>query len=333
MSLTSTTPKTKFNLQRVHALQSFRDRHPDVQVDASRDKGAVSLRGLPEALARAKNDLLSIQLESETRVLIGRQASAILVGKSGSTINRLVEEHQVTIDVSETGDDVFTATVIGNPVAAAMTEIDAILESNKAISTSITVDSIVRNTLLADAGAPIKALQKSVNEAIKDIGSGIQLSFAKEGKDHVLVVKGRRAAVLIAKELVVETIAKIQASLVIMTVDPFIIPKIIGKGGETINKLKNGKVVNIEVDKVSGRILIQSEDEAEVKRVEEAVNDIVAKNQINRITLSASSAKPMFRELVRSEKRDEINQLVWMGLDDDASAIILRGTRENVSQL
>lgn len=328
-------PRNNDNTQRITAFQKFREKHSDVQIDASRDKGTVALRGLPDPLARAKSDLVEYDasLVSETRVLIGRQDSAIIVGKSGSTINRLVEKYQVTIDVSETGDDVFTVTVSGpNDVSKAMQEIDTILEDNKGISEEITVDSIVRNTLLTNTGAPIKALQKKVNGAVKEIGGGIQLSFAKgSSKSNVLVIKGRRAAVIIAKEMVTDMITKIEESLVSMNVDPFIVPKIIGKGGETIKKLKNGKVVNIEVDKATGRIVIQSQDEDEVKRVEEEVKAIVAKNQIVRIKLSASSAKPLFRELVRSNKRDEINKAVWMGLDDEAATIILRGTREKVS--
>jgi hypothetical protein len=313
-------------------LADFRNDHPDVQIEANRDKGFISLRGPPDAVQLCKNELLHFALKSETRILVGRE-SAIVVGRSGATINRLVESHRVTIDVSETGEDVFTCTIIGPMVDAAVAEIDAILQANKDVTEEIAVDQIVRNTLLTDNGIPIKQLQKQVNEAVKDIaGGGIQLTFSKGDTSNVksvLIIKGRQAVMETAKKIVLEFLEKVQASLVTIDVDPFIVAKIIGKGGEIIKKLKNGKVVNIEVDKVLGRVVIQSQDDSEVNRVEAEVRSIMAENQIVRIPLPA--ARLIFRELVRSEKKDEINSLVWMGLDDDASSLILRGTRENVS--
>ena len=313
-------------------MTDFRNHHTDVQIEASRDKGVISLRGPPDAVQLCKNELLHFTLKSETRILVGRE-SAIVVGRSGATINRLVESHRVTIDVSETGEDVFTCTIIGPTVDAAVAEIDAIIQANKDVTQEVVVDQIVRNTLLTDNGIPIKHLQKQVNDAVKDIaGGGVQLTFSKGDSSNVksvLIIKGRQAVMETAKEMVLEFLVKVQASLVTIDVDPFIVAKIIGKGGEIIKKLKNGKVVNIEVDKVLGRVVIQSQDDCEVKRVEAEVRSIMAENQIVRIQLPA--ARSMFRDLVRSDKKDEINALVWMGLDDDTSSIVLRGTRENVS--
>jgi len=323
-----------FTTKHVNVLSHFRERHPDLQVEAYREKGTISFRGLPETIARAKLDLLDLKLFSETRTLIGRESSFV-VGKNGRTINRLVEKHQVTIDVSETEDEVFTATVSGpqNNIDAAILEINELLESNKEITDQIMVDSIVRNTLLTDSGAPIKGLQKECSEAIREIGGGIQLNFRKEDEKSFLVIKGRQAAVVIAKQMVSKRIGKIQASLVAIHVDPFIVPKVIGKGGETIKRIKNGKLVNIDVDKTSGRIVIQSQDNEEVTRVEIEINKIVAENQIERIQLLPSTGKAIFRELVRSSIRDEINSLVWMGFDDETSSIIIRGVRKNVDKI
>lgn len=303
-------------------------------MDAFRDKGIISLRGLSNAVQAAKAELQTVSLESDTRILIGRE-SAIVVGKAGSTINRLTETHKVVIDVSETGDDVFACKVIGPAlcVEACITEIDQVMEANKDIVETVIVDSIVRNTLLTDQGSPIKALQKKVNAGNGGGGGGIQLSFAKDGDNtHILQVKGRRAAVGPAKELVEATVQQIQSSLVTLQVDPFIVPKIIGKGGDTIKKLKGGdKTVNIEVDKTTGRVVIQSQDKAQVERVQDAIQVILDENQIERIALSPSTIKPLFRELIRSPQRNEINALVWMGMSEESSTIILRGTRENVS--
>jgi polyribonucleotide nucleotidyltransferase len=289
----------------------------------------VQLRGPPEHVRLAKLDLEQMKLEQETRILVGKE-SGILVGKQGSTIQALEEKHQVTIDISETGEDVYTCTIVGPSVASAVEAVDALLQANQDFSVEILVDPIVRNTLLTDSGAPIKKLQKEVNEKVK-IGM-IQLTFVKDEDDkHALVVKGRRAAVELAKALVSDEIARIEASLVTINVDPLIIPKIIGKGGETIKKLKGDGAVNIDVDKTLGKVLIQSTSLEQVKRVEEEINQLLEENRLAKIELNPATAKTLYRELSRSTKREEINKLAWMGLDDDSSTIIVRGTQENVS--
>lgn len=254
------------------------------------------------------------------------------MGKSGATINRLVETHKVTINVSETGSEVFMCTIIGLDVDAAVAELDTILQANKEVTEEVFVGQTVRNTLLTSGGAPMKQLREKIAVAVKDIPGGrIQLSFNNaEGSDDksVLIMKGRYAAMEIAKPVVMEVLEKVQASLITIDIDPLVVPQIIGKGGETIKKLKNGKLVNIEVFKIFGRVVIQSQDDSEAKRVEEEIRLILEQNQVVRI--QASFARATFRELMRSDKKDEINSSVWIGLDEGSSSIVLRGTRENV---
>lgn len=313
-------------------MTAFREKHPEVKIDAQREKGVITIRGLPEAISRTKSDLLETELASETRILVGRESSVIF-GKSRSTMNRLIEKHQVNIDVSETGHDVFTAKIIGPPdnIKTACNEIDELLESHKDVTDQLKVDAIVRNSLLTDSGAPIKKLQKECSELTRDMGGSIQLNFKKDEEGSVLVIKGKRAAVDIAKGIISERIQKIQSTLVTINIDPFIVPKVIGKGGETIKKLQSGKSVNIDVDRLSGRITIQSHEDDELKKVQAQIMKIIDENQIERIQLLPSTAKNLFRELIHSDIRDKINTLVWMGLDDEKSTIIIRGARDNVS--
>jgi polyribonucleotide nucleotidyltransferase len=309
-------------------MADFKMMHPFVQIEASREKRVVTLRGPPEDVKRCQHDLLTFVLQKETRILIGRESS-LIVGKGGATINRLVETHKVVIDVTETGEDVFTCTIAGPSVDSAVAEIDSILNANKEVTESIHVDAIMRNTLLTDSGAPIKQLQKTVNDAVKEIaGGGIQLNFSKEDRS-ILVIKGRHVAMETARKIINDFLEKVQSSLVTIDVDPFAISQLIGKGGETIKKIKGDGVVNIEVDKALGRVTIQSQDDEEVKRVESAIKSILESNNVVRIP--ASCARLVFRELLRNDKKNEINAKVWMGLDEDTSTIVLRGTRENVS--
>ena len=223
-------------------MADFRSTHSDLQIEASREKGVISIRGDPEAVELCKEELLHFPLKSETRVLVGRE-SALIVGRSGATINRLVETYKVNIDVSEKGSDLFMCTIIGPDVEGAVAEIDSIMLANKEMSEEIVVDNIVRNTLLTDGGAPMKQLQKQIVEAVQEGGGGgILLSFKNKAGDNdeksVLVVKCKHGIMETAIELVSTFLAKIEASLVTIDVDPFVVPMIIGKGGETIKNIK-----------------------------------------------------------------------------------------------
>lgn len=313
-------------------MAEIRKAHPNVQVDAIRDKKIVALRGLPEHVSRARQDLMNLHLTKKSRTVSGKE-SAIVVGKGGSSINKLVESHEVSIDVDACGDDMFTVAVVGpaERVESALEEIDEILRANKDVVFDLNVDQVVRNTMLSDSGAPIKKLQKDVNEQVTGKGL-IMLSFNKDasGDQATLLIKGRLAAVTEAKDLVEAAVQKVKDSLITINVDSFVVPKLIGKGGETIKKIRGGNNVTVEVDKAAGRVVIHSPDDAEAQRVAAEINALLEENQLRRIDYDPALVRKIFMDL-RFKHKTEIAELVWMGLDDDASQIVLRGTAENVS--
>ena len=327
----------RFSHQRVTALGDIRKAHPGVTIEPVREKKLVQLRGLQQDVTAAKVALLMLDLVSRIQRLVGKEYANI-VGKGGSTINKLVDDHQVMIDVDEVQDDEWLATITGplTNVEECMVSINTVLAMNRDVVDSIAVDAIIRNTLLADAGAPIKKWQVQVNEKVTSIGGFVMLTFAKEPTTDnkvALMIKGRFSSVNVAKEMVRELIAKLQEALVIIDVDPFVVPRIIGKGGEIIKNIKDGKSIIIDVDKTLGRIVIHSQDQDEVKRVEAEINAIIKENQIARIGFQHSIAKSMFREISRSEHKATISALVWTGLDEESGEVILRGTKENVSSM
>lgn len=320
--------------QSISALAELKNIHSDVQMDAVRDKGFVYLRGLPENVARAKEELLHMEMTSNKRTVSGKEAG-LLVGKRGVTVNRLVEEHDVAIDIDETGDDVWTATIVGpaEKVESACQEIDGLMEANRDCTFEVPVDQIVRNTLLTDSGAPIKKLQKDINAKVTNKGT-IFLSLSKNsGAACNLLIRGRLGVVAEAKAYVEEAVKQINDSLVTIDVDPFVIPKLIGKGGETIKKMKNGTSVNIEVNKKAGRVVIQCQDAGEVQRVAQEVEKILHENQLLRIDYDPALVKKVFMNFLRSKQKEEMGNIVWLGMDDSAGHIVLRGTPENVSPL
>lgn len=306
-------------------------------MEPNRSKKHVSLRGLPEHVDAAKKALEALDLVSHTRHLVGKEYATV-VGKAGATINTFVDDHQVTIDVAEVSNEEWLATVTGPPsnVDACLVDIERVLAMNKDAVEMIPVDAIVRNALLSESGALIKKIQSEVNEQVKSIGGQVIVNLSKDQDDNnkaSVVIKGRYASVAVAKDMVNDMINNVHKSVIVINVDTFIIPRIIGKGGETIKKLKDGKAVNIEVDKFTGRVVIQSANRDEAQRVEGEVNAIVLENQLVRIDFQPTVAKSMLREITQSDIKTKITELVWFGLDEDTNQIILRGPRNKVSAL
>jgi len=324
--------------KRINAMADLRKAHPKVTMDVIHDKKHVQLRGLSQDVMAAKVALLMLDLVSKTRQLVRKEYS-IVVGKAGVTINKFVDDHQVAIHVEDISDDEWIATITGPPanVNLCLQDIEQVLALNKEVVESLVVDNISRNILLSDSGAPIKKLQADINEKVKSLGIGgmVHITFDKEHTtEHkdVVLVKGRASAVAVAKEMIQATISQMKNAVVVISIDPFIVPRIIGKGGETIKKLKNGKAVNIEVDKEAGTIMIQSQNAAEIQRVETEINDIVKENQLERIDFQPTVVRAMVREISRSEHKTKLADLVWMGVDDETDQIVLRGTREQLDE-
>ena len=84
-------------------FSNLQGRHPDVVFDLSKETRSIKLRGREEFVNPAKEDLMNVDVKLETLVISAREAS-LIVGKGGKTINRLVDEHNVGIQVENQKD-------------------------------------------------------------------------------------------------------------------------------------------------------------------------------------------------------------------------------------
>ena len=315
-------------------MKEIRRAHRDVQIEAIRERKIVVLRGLPQDVSRARQDVMNLVLSKETRTVSGKEAAA-LVGKGGVTINSLVEKYESHIDVSECGTDVFAVTITGpaDRVHKAAMEVDSVVIANKEMVLEVPVEQSIRNTMLKDSGAAIKKLQREVNSTIQEHGT-VLLSFNKPrgNEDAQLMIKGSETATQEARKMVLVAIATIRATLVKIDVDPFVIPKIIGRGGETIRRIRDKTSATVEVNKAAGKVEIHALDPADAQEVANFIHKLMDQNQVVRIDYSPSLVRKMFLD-VRNHRKAELENLVFMGLDDDAYQIVLRGSPQNVSIL
>jgi polyribonucleotide nucleotidyltransferase len=321
----------------VNVVTKLREQYTDVYLDISRDSTKIAIRGMPDRVNAVKKFLLGIDIVKKERQLIGREAM-ILVGRKGVTINKLVLKHEVSIAVDKVDEENSTATVTGPPglVDAAMNEIEELMNDNREVIEKINVSPILKRILLAENAQHIKALQNRVNEELKsqDLDGNTYISFDKDSKEKdypELLVKAKQSVSSTAFELVEAGVKELDNLMGHFSIDTYIIPRIIGKGGETIRKLTKDKLAYIEVDRVSGKVSVGGTTVEECDAIFKDVKDLIAQNALLRIAVEPALIKTQYRELSRSKTKSELQEIgVWVDSDDDKGQFILRGKEEDL---
>jgi rRNA processing protein Krr1/Pno1 len=314
-----------FTAKSISAVTDLRNRHPDVVLTVPRaNTQALLLRGLPTDIENAEKDLLSFTvIQKELRV--ASKLSAVVVGKQGATIERLVLDHQATIDIQRNKDDDSVITIVGpaTNVEAAMKEIEEMIAAAKESTETVAIDQNLRSALLLKGGAGIRELNKKVSAVTKEHGN-LSLSMGDDG----IIVVGKVMVTTVAVEMLKEEICQLEATIVRIKVDPFALPVFIGKGGKTLQKLKDGKYVNVEIDRIVGEVTICGLDKSEVAIVEESFRSFAAENLVERVSVDSSVVK----SLLRSKLGKEVSDLVFAASDEATSQILIRGTADNIKK-
>jgi polyribonucleotide nucleotidyltransferase len=346
------TVKTFLTTAKITALTQLRERHPDVYVNVGRDDNKMVVRGGPLDIEAVKSALTELNIVETTMSLTAREGG-ILIGKSGTTIGNLVEIHQVVIDVqrvekSTEESEVATRVKIIGPrsnVDRAKAFIDTMVVDNKDAEELIALDPNVRMALLLSNGAAIQTLRKRVNDTIKALveetaPQPTSIYVAINIQDDAIGVKTRARILEQAVALVREEVSRMTRSVVKVSIDPFVIPLVIGKGGEGIKQIKEGTTgVNVEIGRDSGEICVCGSIEEEVNKVIAALEKVKAQNLVKRIPVpcddsdgSSNTFSAQFRNFLRSPAHNEVQELVFMVADDAMKQIVLRGTSGNIEK-
>jgi len=326
-------------------LNKLQESHPFVYFDVSRNSNILRLRGKPDYVAMAKVDINTLDLKTSTRDLHSRE-TGLVVGKGGSTITKLVNDFDVSINVSDankkTGNSVMEITGPHRLVDSAMDAIESILHENEEMEDFIYVEPMQRNMFLSNNGTVLKGIQKEISLKLTKNGSGggLLLVFErKEGEDKYnksepskLIIKSNRANIDYVKEVIESRIKQHESTVTTVTVDPSMISAIIGKGGAKIKSLRSDGV-EIEVTKETGVIKIQSEDDAAKTKVLSEIEIIVAENQITKVPIAQGMIGMMFGDIGRTMKKSITEDLgVKLNVDNADENIILRGTTEKINE-
>ena len=313
----------------VNALTQLREDYPNSYVDISRSNGKLIIQGSPEAITKIKSKVMGMKVVSRKRLLVGREVN-IIVGKKGSTIDKLCTDHQIPIEVSKNNDVGSDATLIGpsDSIEAALRDIEKLLNENKEVETIINISTLKKQILLAENGRHIKAIQSRLVESIPDGNCYIHIKNSFETKDHPeLVVKAKQLAVHDVLPFLHVALKELDELIVSCTVDPYIVPRIIGKGGETIKKITGGKSAFLDVDKSSGEISYGATSVEGVEDLKKQIDEVIDNNSILRMKANPITLKQQFREFNRSKLKNDMNEILWFDIDEKDSCYIMRGKK------
>jgi polyribonucleotide nucleotidyltransferase len=322
-------------------LNEIQSEHPRVYFDINRDSTTMKLRGKPENLGPAKAKLLCLDVSSRTMDITSRETS-LIVGKGGATINRLMNDYGVSINVSSAESTSSSVEVVGltSSLDATFVEIESILFENEELEESILVQPLVRNKLLANNGAVMKELQAEIKTIIEPNGGSALILFEKISRDEgksssAMIVKANRPNLPIAKEAIQKKIAEVEANILTIHIDPDIIPAVLGKGGSVIASLRElGAGTEIFVDKSSGEVKIESSDEKSREAVTEAIDKIVAENQVMKIEIVKTLIGQILGDAGK-ELRKKITEDIGaaFNINSTDTHVVFRGTEEQVRSL
>ena len=312
----------------IRVLAELRLRHPTVHLSLPRPAKAMSLRGLVTDVESAKQDLLSLEIVEKSLEIPSYLAGAI-IGKNGTAIVDLVTEHQATIKVQKK-DEVSSVSVAGpiENLIAALGAIDSILEENMEVTHTLPAHPSVRNALLSNNGSGMQRLNKLIREQTQN-ESLVLISFVKAG----LSITCKSKLMTKAKQVAQAEISRIEDISVRIPVDAYAIPRIIGKRGENMKKLKSQhSAIDIDFYRDENCVVVAGLDQDMIAKAEIVVRKLVSENQIIRIDVPKKFFEAQYRLLLSSKTNADIKKLAFLTDDQEKSQIVLRGETDKLEE-
>ena len=316
----------------VHVLRNLQEEYSNSYVDVQRSNGKLVVQGSPEDIAEIKGKVLGLSIVSRKKILEKREANTI-VGKKGSTIERLCTEHAIPIEISKESDTESNAVFVGplETIEAALTDVEKLLGDNRDVEKSVSLTVLKKDILLAEGGRHIKAIQGKLVESIPE--GNCFLTVNQSVKDHPqAVVRAKQLHVTDALQFVVDALKELDNNIIKLKIDPFATPRIIGKGGETIKKITGGKPFFLEVDKITGELSFGATTAEGLEELKKKIDEIIAINSVIRVDADSTMLRRQYRELSRSKMKNDLKGICWFDIDMDNSCFIVRGKKEDLDK-
>ncbi len=318
----------------VHVLRKLREEYSNSFVDLQRSDGSLLIRGSPEDIAKIKATVFGEPVVVKERPLAGREAQ-IIIGKKGATIDRLCTEHEISIEVGRDETTESSAVFVGPPeaVAGALSEVEKLIHDNTEVKETININPIQKFILLAEGGRHVKEIQKKLVKAIPDGLCHVSVNSDVGTRDRPeVLVRAKQLFISEALQFTVGALKEFDTLFVTCTIDPYIAPRIIGKGGETIKRLTGGKQNFVQLDKFSCELTYGTSSAEGLKTLRKEVEEIINNNSVLRVKADSAILTRQYRELNRSQMKKDLNGVCWFDIDEDDSCYVVRGKEEDLQK-
>ena len=243
----------------------------------------------------------------------------VIIGKGGSTIERLIKESGATIELDRHLEQVRIRGT-EESVKCAAELVEKLVKENEEHTKEFDVESSFISFLIEDKGVEMKKMRADSNVMI-DIN-----------RDKcVLKVRGTVSQLAQFEIVLRRTIDAYEKSLTKMCVDKHIISAVIGKGGSTIKKLSSSSGAKIDIDRDNMEVLLRGNPQ-DVATVRQEIEEIIRCN--HRFVMKSSDE--VIAALL-SKNREELNRIQQEAQGCTLSVlrregeVILTGTPEQVS--
>lgn len=265
------------------AYKDMQSRHPNVSFGLDKKSLVMKIRGSAKDIVNVKSEISLFEAATERLIMSDRDAAAV-IGRSGSNVTELEENFHVRVEVTKRSDSESVVEIMGiaSDLSACKLEIEEIVNLNKEISSSILVNTVLRDMIFEKTGKIMKQMQSHIKQklGIKTLQLLMGIKNVDSGETTFLVVKTLRRHHSAAMKMIQEQIDEYESRVLVTRVEKFLIPMIIGKKGTMINELKRlGNGAGIEVNGLSCEVSIIGPTSEDTNRVKAAIDVIIANNQ------------------------------------------------------
>ena len=307
--------KTCLMIGKASLAKNIQDKH-DVKINFIKTDNSCKIYGQQPNVAAAKEDILATQF-SKIKLHLDPSIIPKLVGKGGANLKSMYDDNILQVDLGK-DDNVLAIYGLQKDAAPVAEAIKAFCEDHKETQEVITVSSFLLHSCVQSFGG------------IQIKGAFVDCVFGKNDEDGTVTVRGAKAAVSSALEGVKRIIDDFQGNTVYVEYHPSMIPSIIGRKGETINKLRqDNSGVTISIS--GSTVAINSIDKVAREKIKRAVDTIANSNYSETVPLDKEAAitlRSSIGESTRNELTGELN--LGLSIDPENETVRLVGRQEDV---
>eukprot|EP00536_Pseudo-nitzschia_multiseries_P012145 jgi/Psemu1/31055/gm1.31055_g len=319
----------------VDVLQELREEYRNTSIEVYRAGGKVRLRGIPKDIAGIKEKILDLGIVSREREFEGREEINILIGDNGATIDGLCQKYTISIDVGKAVGGKTPVVFIGKPdmIEAALNQVETLIEENKEVVEIIHISIVIKDILLAEGGRHINAMREEIVQAIPNgrCFLNVKDKHRTTNDKPELVVKAKQSMLTGALTFARDALKKLDSLVVKLKVDPYAIPRIIGKGGETINRLKEGKPVTVEVDRTHSEVWYGATSVEALDELRKEIDQVIDSNCVVRIQADTDYLKRQFQSVKVAVSKSGLDGY-WLDMDEHNSCYVIRGEKQGIDK-